>query len=78
MMACSCEVTVVFMSLQTGLGVLPDERNINVPVMVWRSCAYTVMAVGLSQLFMQYFAFFCIIFHADIRRIKSWPLSVCL
>jgi len=35
--------------VQTGLGVLPDERNINVPVMVWRSCAYTVMSVGSLQ-----------------------------
>jgi len=33
--------------IQTGLGVLPDERNISVPVMVWRSCAYTIMTVGL-------------------------------
>ena len=46
-------------SIQTGLGVLPDERNINVPVMVWRSCAYTVMAVGSLQHFILYSAFFC-------------------
>ena len=34
--------------------MLPDERNINVPVMVWRSCAYTVMAVGLLRHFIVY------------------------
>jgi len=29
--------------------VLPDEKHISVPVMVWRSCAYTIMAVGLLK-----------------------------
>jgi E3 ubiquitin-protein ligase UBR2 len=29
----------------TGLGVLPDESNINVPVMTWRACAYTIMSL---------------------------------
>jgi E3 ubiquitin-protein ligase UBR2 len=29
----------------TCLGVLPDESNINVPVMTWRACAYTIMSL---------------------------------
>jgi len=45
--------------VQTGLGVLPDERNINVPVLVWRSCAYTVMAVGLLPHSVLYFVLYC-------------------
>jgi len=51
-----CDVIV-----QTGLGVLPDERNINVPVMVWRSCAYTVMAVGMLQHSVTAFCIFLVI-----------------
>ena len=50
------------MHRQVGLDVHRDEENIRVPLMVWTTCAYTVMTLGTETKNIQSTYTFCYVF----------------